>query len=72
METDRFVLISHYSDRCLSSLIIPSNTCKYHYCPQTKLREGNVFTAVCSSFCSRGNVCGRGCAWQGVCMVGGA
>ena len=24
------------------------------YCPQTKLREGNVFTPVCQSFCSWG------------------
>ena len=26
----------------------------YIYCPKTKLREGNVFTPVCQSFCSRG------------------
>ena len=30
-----------------------------HYRPQTKLREGNVFTPVCQSLCS-----------QGVCVVG--
>ena len=23
------------------------------YCPQTKLRKGNVFTPVCQSFCSQ-------------------
>ena len=30
----------------------------YYYGPQTKLREGNVFTPVCPSFCWQG-VCGR-------------
>ena len=34
-----------------------------HYRPQTKLREGNVFTPVCQSFCSQG-----GCLPQ--CMLG--
>ena len=33
-----------------------------YYRPQTKFREGNVFTPVCHSVCS---------AWQGVCVVGG-
>ena len=27
-----------------------------YYCPQTKLRKGNVFTPVCQSFCSRGGM----------------
>ena len=35
----------------------------YFYRPQTKLREGNVFTPVCLSFCSQG-----GCLPQ--CMLG--
>ena len=47
------------------------------YRPQTKLREGNLFTPVCQSFCSQGDVHGRrsvhgrGCAWQGTCVAGG-
>ena len=28
----------------------------HFYFPQTKLREGNVFTPVCQSFCSQGDV----------------
>ena len=42
-----------------------------------KLREGNVFTPVCQSFCSlgrgacvAGGMHGRGHAWQGACMAG--
>ena len=66
--------------KCNSSLYSAS-----FYCPQTNLREGNVFTTVCDSV-HRGNawqrehaegVCGteegvngRGCVWQGSCMVG--
>ena len=34
------------------SAYIPRKTNFYY--PQTKLREGNVFTPVCQSFCSRG------------------
>ena len=37
--------------------------CIYFYCPQTKLRKGNVFTPVCQSFCSQG-----GCLPQ--CILG--
>ena len=29
----------------------------YYYRPQTKLREDNVFTPVCQSFCSQGGWC---------------
>ena len=32
-----------------------------HYRPQTKLREGNVFTPVCRSFCSQGMGCIPAC-----------
>ena len=62
-------------------------TCHF-YRPHTKLREGNVFTPVCMSFCSQGGTCvtciaggacmasggmnGRRHVWQGVCMMGGA
>ena len=50
-----------------------------YYRPQTKLREGNVFTGVCDSVhgmgvpsCSQGGVCSWGGAWsQGVCSCGG-
>ena len=28
----------------------------YYYRPQMKLREGNVFTPVCQSFCSQGGL----------------
>ena len=34
--------------------VFPDNYCIHLYRPQTKLREGNVFTPVCQSFCSRG------------------
>ena len=27
-----------------------------YYCPQTKLRKGNVFTSVCQEFCPQGSV----------------
>ena len=42
------------------------------YRPQTKLREGNVFTGVCDSV--HGGVPGPGGAWSrgGVCSQGGA
>ena len=30
------------------------------YCPQTKLREGNVFTPVCHSVCKGGGLCVSG------------
>ena len=33
----------------------------YYYRPQTKLREGNVFTPVCQSFYSQGGGSGGGC-----------
>ena len=37
----------------------------FNYCPQTKLREGNVFTPVCESFCSQGGgITGGWRAWQ--------
>ena len=46
--------------------------------PATKLRLGNIFTSVCQEFCPQrgvhgtvGGMCGRGHAWQGVCMAGG-
>ena len=29
--------------------------CSFNYHPQTKLREGNVFTGVCLLFCSGGS-----------------
>ena len=46
------------------NLILNPNYFKFHcYCPQIKLRKGNVFTPVCQSFCSRG-----GCLPQ--CMLG--
>ena len=38
----------------------------YLYHLQTKLREGNVFTPVCQSFCLWG-----ACMMKGVCMVKG-
>ena len=45
----------------------------FHYRPQTKLREGNVFTPVCRSFCSAGGLSGSGprgmWLWiQGMCL----
>ena len=56
----------------LTHLTLPSD-----YRPQTKLREANVFTPVCQSFCSQRGACvqGRhackGYAWQGdVCGKG--
>ena len=52
------------------------------YRPQTKLREGYVFTPVCQSFCSRGGgdvrdrggwgMCGGACVAEGECVVWGA
>ena len=27
-----------------------------HYCPQTKLRKGNVSTSMCQEFCPQGGV----------------
>ena len=35
-------------------LDIISKLFKNYYCPQTKLRKGNVFTSVCQEFCLRG------------------
>ena len=51
----------------------------FYYRPQTKLREGNVFTCVCDSV--HGGRClvpggllleGGACSWVGVCSGGGA
>ena len=39
--------------------------------PATKLRQGNVFTPICQSFCSQGGMHGWGCAWQGGSCGGG-
>ena len=39
-----------------------------YYCPLTKLREGNVFTGVCQSFCPHR---GGGYAWSQVPSGGG-
>ena len=51
------------------------------YRPQTKLREGNVFTLVCDSvhrgMCMagghmcQGGIHGKGHVWQGACMARG-
>ena len=39
----------------------------YIYCPQRKLRKGNVFTSVYQELCPRGlrGVHDKGCAWGG-------
>ena len=38
----------------------------------TKLRQGNIFTPVCQSFCSQGGACMAGvCMAGGMCVVGG-
>ena len=42
----------------------------HFYRPQTKLREGNVFTPVCLSLCSGGRVAG-GHARYGACVAEG-
>ena len=44
-----------------------------HYRPQTKLREGNVFTPVCDSVPGEGGTCGEGDMWwvKRGCMVKG-
>ena len=46
------------------------------YCPQTKLREVNVFTSMCLSFCSRGDwslplpSMHHSSQYQGFCLLG--
>ena len=48
-----------------------------YYRPQTKLRQGNVFTSVCQEFCPQGGACvvggmhGRGHVWWGTCVARG-
>ena len=50
---------------------------RHSYLPQTKLREGNVFTPVCQSFCSQEETClTDGCVaerdcFMKACMAGG-
>ena len=41
--------------------------------PQTKLREGYVFTGVCDSVQGgvHGGACMEGCAWRGACIAVG-
>ena len=46
-----------------------------YYRPQMKLREGNVYTPVCQSFCPLGGGGGGECmtgehAWKGMCVAG--
>ena len=36
---------------------------EYHYGPQTKFGEGNIFTSVCDSFCSQGRRVVKGGVW---------
>ena len=36
-----------------------------------KLRQGNVFTPVCQSFCSQGACIVGACVAEGACMAGG-
>ena len=43
---------------------------KYLLPPVTKLRQGNVFTPVCQSFCSRGGMHARGHVWWGHALQG--
>ena len=50
---------------------IPITPCSTGYRPQTKLREGNVFTPVCDYVNRRGVHVWQGAACQGVCMSGG-
>ena len=38
-------------------LTAPPELANSNYRPQTKLREGNVYTHVCQSFCSQGGLC---------------
>ena len=65
--------ILNINQSLLYAWITESIKTSIYYRPQTKLREGNVFTPVCQSFCSRG---GGGCmagyvCGGGACMVGG-
>ena len=38
----------------------------------TKLRQGNIFTGVCQSFCSRGGLCSGGVSVRGGLCLGGS
>ena len=51
-----WVFISSIMFKCLSCSILLPIYVDHCYRPQTKLREGNIFTPVCQSFCSGAEV----------------
>ena len=55
----RHYLLHRYFLHCFAESTFKENKRIHFYRPQKKLREGNVFTPVCQSFCSEG----EGVSW---------
>ena len=59
----------HFLNTCLREILQNINVGKVFLPPANEVCEGYVFTGVCLS---TGGVHGRGCAWPGACVIGGA